>query len=54
MEIYVERFNLKKLNVVKVKEQNQVKFSDGCAALENVAAAAVMMMMMMVVVVVGG
>jgi hypothetical protein len=39
---YVERFNLRKLNYVEVKEQQQVKISNKFAALENL-----MMMMMM-------
>jgi hypothetical protein len=31
----MERFNLKKLNYVEVKEQYQVKISNRCVALED-------------------
>jgi hypothetical protein len=35
----MERFNLKKLNNVEVKNKYQVKISNGFAALENVSGA---------------
>jgi hypothetical protein len=35
LKLDMERFNLKKLNDVKVKEQYQVKISSRFAALEN-------------------
>jgi hypothetical protein len=31
----VERFNLRKLNELEGKKQNQIKISNRCAALEN-------------------
>jgi len=31
----VERFNLRKLSEIEVREQYQIKISNSCAALEN-------------------
>jgi len=35
MEVYVERFNLRKLNELEAKKKYQIKISNRFAALEN-------------------
>jgi hypothetical protein len=48
-KFYMERFNLKNLNYLEIKEQYQIKISNRFAALKRLRRRMMMMMMMMMI-----